>query len=938
MKRNIITILFILLNISPIHCVRAEVTFIQVGSFGRAPSNAPGEFNYPSGMGVDSSNGDVFVMDESFKRIQRFDSSGYFITQWPLIGGLGIAVDATDHAVYVVSPLQHMLFKFDANGQVIWTRGTFGTGQGQFNTPRDVAVNPVNREVFVLDTNNKRVQRLSSDGTFIGEWSDTGLLNPHGIAIDPTGSFVYIANSQKHSIKKYDLLGNVVKQWGSLGNGPGQFRWPRGVAVNSKGHVYIADSDNERVQEFDADGNFIKVIQGPHDDQSGPFHPRAIDINIGTDEIYVAAGYAHRIDRFNPDGSYQASWGHHDRDGEYLNRPRGVAINPQNGDIFVGDTDNHLIKRFSNRGTFLSQFGSTIFVYRDETAIQFPSRMAFDADANLWLLNRGLIYLDDPAWASDKYVRQFDSNGTFLSGFAYPDFRALMNGLALNNDADQVYVASPDFNKIMVFDFSGAFLYEFGSQGAGPGQFNRPAGIALDLRNKTAYVVDSGNNRIQKFTLDGHFLLSFGTPGAGPGEFGLSEFSGVALDDFNNLYVADVANHRIQVFDLDGQYVSEIGFHPGYPTDIAVNNTTLVAADTGIQQIDIFEIVPDGESNNSPVIGGQPNTSVMESKLYSFIPTARDPDAGDTLTFSIINKPSWADFNTVTGELTGTPNNEHLGTTNAIIISVNDGRGLPNSVASLDAFKITVVGYDSNGDGISDVQAIAIGLDPYDIDTDDDGIPDAREIGSPGNPLDTDTDGVIDALEAGDNANDASIVSGLKTADGIDIQISSPQQTLSSISLAPALGGPTDLSFPYGAISFKTTSPLGGSVTVQIIFGEPLPSNFKLYKINNAGEFILMPTGIWKRINNTSIEITLTDGDLQTDQDDLVNGEIYDPFVLAVDGSGSKSNKGGGCTVSTSPNYDATLLILLLVAYAMYFKRKQIKTCRHDVGGLMVSS
>ncbi|MEN8801705.1 MAG: hypothetical protein ABF297_06980 [Thiogranum sp.] len=83
---------------------------------------------------------------------------------------------------------------------------------------------------------------------------------------------------------------------------------------------------------------------------------------------------------------------------------------------------------------------------------------------------------------------------------------------------------------------------------------------------------------------------------------------------------------------------------------------------------------------------------------------------------------------------------------------------------------------DSNGDGISDTDAIALGLDPNDPDgdTDDDTASDVIETGSdPGNPLpvDSDGDGVIDALEAGTSATDASVASGLKLSSGDTVTI-----------------------------------------------------------------------------------------------------------------------------------------------------------------------
>ncbi|QEY12745.1 DUF4347 domain-containing protein [Cellvibrio sp. KY-YJ-3] len=90
--------------------------------------------------------------------------------------------------------------------------------------------------------------------------------------------------------------------------------------------------------------------------------------------------------------------------------------------------------------------------------------------------------------------------------------------------------------------------------------------------------------------------------------------------------------------------------------------------------------------NGPPSINGTPALTVNEDSAYSFVPSATDT-MGDTLTFSIANKPAWAAFDTTTGALTGTPINADVGTTSAIVISVSDG----SLSSSLAAFDLTVV-------------------------------------------------------------------------------------------------------------------------------------------------------------------------------------------------------------------------------------------------------
>ncbi|WP_198781880.1 Ig-like domain-containing protein [Shewanella putrefaciens] len=89
--------------------------------------------------------------------------------------------------------------------------------------------------------------------------------------------------------------------------------------------------------------------------------------------------------------------------------------------------------------------------------------------------------------------------------------------------------------------------------------------------------------------------------------------------------------------------------------------------------------------NSVPTIIGIPATNVAQGALYHFLPTGADVDGG-SLVFDITNRPSWASFNTTTGELTGTPSNADVGVMTAIVISVSDGV----LSASLPAFNLTV--------------------------------------------------------------------------------------------------------------------------------------------------------------------------------------------------------------------------------------------------------
>ena len=92
---------------------------------------------------------------------------------------------------------------------------------------------------------------------------------------------------------------------------------------------------------------------------------------------------------------------------------------------------------------------------------------------------------------------------------------------------------------------------------------------------------------------------------------------------------------------------------------------------------------PPASGNTSPTINGAPATTATTGSQYTFTPSANDAD-GQTLTFSIANKPAWATFTASNGRLQGTPTS--AGTTTGIVISVSDG----TASASLPAFSLTV--------------------------------------------------------------------------------------------------------------------------------------------------------------------------------------------------------------------------------------------------------
>ncbi len=157
---------------------------------------------------------------------------------------------------------------------------------------------------------------------------------------------------------------------------------------------------------------------------------------------------------------------------------------------------------------------------------------------------------------------------------------------------------------------------------------------------------------------------------------------------------ADVDAGAILVYSIANKpswatFSTTTGALTGTPTNADVGSTSgiVITLTSGGDTVSLpaFDLAVSNE-NDAPTIIGTPITAVAEDTAYSFIPTGADVDAGAILVYSIANKPSWATFSTTTGALTGTPDNDDVGTTSGIVITLTSG----GDTVSLPAFDLAV--------------------------------------------------------------------------------------------------------------------------------------------------------------------------------------------------------------------------------------------------------
>lgn len=162
---------------------------------------------------------------------------------------------------------------------------------------------------------------------------------------------------------------------------------------------------------------------------------------------------------------------------------------------------------------------------------------------------------------------------------------AMPHGLSIDAH-DNVWLTDVALQQVYEFSPNGQLLLTLGERGVAGNDakhFNRPTAVAV-AADGSFYVSDGYlNTRVMKFSAKGDFLFQWGTKGSGPGQFDLPH--DVVLDTAGRVYVADRSNGRVQVFDATGHFLRQWkGLELGRPYAIALGGSgKIFLADGGDQ-------------------------------------------------------------------------------------------------------------------------------------------------------------------------------------------------------------------------------------------------------------------------------------------------------------------------------------------------------------------
>ena len=584
------------------------------GRMGYAGDGGPAvkaQFNNPQGVAIDF-KGNIYIADtgNSLIRIVTPDGNinlfagnitfglptyGWTGDGGPAIGAqlqlpVGIAVDGAGN-LYIADSANNAIRKITTDGNINTIAGLGPAAAGysgdaaaataaNLDGPLDVAVDS-NNNVYIADTNNANVRKITSDGNintvagstaivsnvvtvkfgYAGDGGaaiDAELAGPAGVAVDSSGN-IYIATYADNRIRKVtSSSGNISTFAGNSGYGfagdggpatSAQLSAPRGICLDSAGNLYLADRWNNRIRKI-AGGN-ISTIAG-----NGL-------ANFGGDN--------------GPATSAQ------------LSAPDGVAVDNA-GNVYISDFLNNRVRMVTPAGIISTYAGNGLSGFSGDggpatsAALSQPAGLAVDAAGNLYIAdsNNSAVRKVTPAGTISTVAGTGGSQGYSGDGGSATSAKMMAPfGVAVDSSGN-LYIAdfygwirkvTASSGVISTIAGNGSVGYSGDGGPATSAQFYYPVGVALDISGNV-YVADSNNGAVRMVsngtisTVAGNGTLSYAGDGALATFAQFSQISSIAVDAQSNVYVADTGNQAIRLFPLGG-FVTTIAGNgtPGYTGD-----------------------------------------------------------------------------------------------------------------------------------------------------------------------------------------------------------------------------------------------------------------------------------------------------------------------------------------------------------------------------------
>ena len=235
----------------------------EPGFWGKVLDVVAGEPEYrelirPYGIAVDS-RGRAIITDPGARGVHIFDFEEHkykFVERAdkdhdPMVAPQCVAVDAEDN-FYVTDSESGKIFVFEPNGKFKHVLGSLKGGEGYFKRPTGIAVDSAAQKIYVTDTLRDKIYVLDMEGQVIKTIGKHGtgkgeFYYPTELRLDEHGAEgkdLIVVDAMNFRVQLVDRDGASEGTIGQVGESVGSLFRPKGIGIDSEGHLYIVEGWN----------------------------------------------------------------------------------------------------------------------------------------------------------------------------------------------------------------------------------------------------------------------------------------------------------------------------------------------------------------------------------------------------------------------------------------------------------------------------------------------------------------------------------------------------------------------------------------------------------------------------------------------------------------------------------------------------------------------